>query len=268
MRVVVIGHRGAGKTALIASGIAGLRQLAGSQVRMSPPDRWRVQRTARQVAAGRPVPATRSARVIALTLAGDTRPALTVAIHDQAGDAVGSADRPPARRLAADLAAADALIVVISAADLGQPGVRLSRCRTLAVPVRRAAAPRDAAARLRAVAVAVTGVAEDRDGALADLAAPFDGLETSMSALVAGATIGLSRGLAPLPAALPLLWCISRWAAGSPGPAAAAWQDPMWDWCGQAWQAAGPGRYAWPPPGGARRVTRWCPAAAGPAARP
>lgn len=268
MRVVVLGHRGAGKTALVALGLSELRALAvdnaaGNSARMSAIGRWRVHRTCQQLTAGRPIPATRAVKTTTLTLmAGPDRPTLSVAVHDHPGRAVGSGSATHARQLETDLARADGILVVVSREDLAASGgPQLSRCRPLVASVRRAFLAnrtarvhrRDPAGRwdeagAASVVVVVTGAGGGCvAGELAVLTAPFAGLETSASMRVAGATIAAANGPETSHAALPLLLCLDRWVAGTSGPVRAVWQEATSAWFKGAWDAAEvTGRYLWP----------------------
>ena len=258
MRVVVVGHRGSGKTALVAQALDGVRALAGERARMSPVDRWRLHRTTARLAAGRPIGATRTPRVASLALtAGDQAsagPGLSVTVHDHPGRAVGAGPTGLARRLETDLAQADGIFMVISQEDLmSARSRRLSRCRSLVVPVRRAllaarAGPAGPGGIQSVVIVVTRAGRRPAVGELAMLATPFDGLETSASAVIAGATVALDDDPAPPHAALPLLWCLDRWVSQAGGAVTAGWQATTSAWFRAAWDAAeDTGRYAWLP---------------------
>jgi hypothetical protein len=82
---------------------------------------------------------------------------------------------------------------------------------------------------------------------LATLTAPFEGLETSVAAVAAGATVTSGIGPAMPHASLPLLLSLDRWAAQAAG-AVTGWQPTTSAWFTQAWEAAqDTGRYAWAP---------------------
>ncbi|GII65846.1 hypothetical protein Skr01_59310 [Sphaerisporangium krabiense] len=223
MRVVVIGHPGAGKTAFLAGAYAALRRIAPLGLRARPRDHLRLRRAERRLARGRALAPTVRGHAYRFWLRPEGGRAVRVSWHDHPGGALtgdGAAGAAPA--LLADVLAAGAVIALVDAADLTRGAAYAeSRVRPLAVLVRRRLlAP---AAGPFALLVALAGAA-----APGDLPVPFHALwSVAARTGTPAVAVRLGEGGVNRPQDC-LLWCLAA-AAPLPARVAPALTGLAWD---------------------------------------
>jgi hypothetical protein len=200
VRIVFLGRSGAGKTTMIASGLAELSARLG--LRVAVRDRQRLARTRRAVVRGRRPPRTRGVPTYRSTLPGGAR--LDCTDHD--GRLV---DRPLADdRLVAALAVAEALVLVVDATTLTENAAP-ARVARLAVEVRRRVHALEGDPRPARLPVVLALTRTDRLPAsdVRSATALFDPIRAAAGGRVAGITVPVSAG-APEQSVVPLLWCL------------------------------------------------------------
>lgn len=190
VRIVVIGHPGAGKTALIARAYAGLRRAGRLPLQAGALDRLRLRRIERRLAAGRPPKPTARPHAYRFQVRPPGAAPVRFSVHDRPGaDLTG-----PGRGLLEATLAADAVIAVVDRADLDR-GARhaAGRVRPLVVLIRRRLL-REGPARVLPLVLAVTGGPAGPD----ELLEPFRPLqEAAFLGGVSGVTVWLRDGRPP-----------------------------------------------------------------------
>ncbi|MGE3284673.1 MAG: hypothetical protein AB7J32_01065 [Pseudonocardia sp.] len=218
MRVVFLGRSGAGKTTMIAVGLAELSARLG--LRVAVRDRQRLARARRAVARSRTPLRTRGVPTVRAALPNGAR----IDCTDHDGRLL---DRPvPDDRMTAVLAAADALVLVVDGTTLAQTAapVRVAR---LAVEFRRRMHALEAAAHPVRLPIVLAVTHVDRLPAAVDLRSVtvlFDPIQAAFRRRIAGLTVPVSVD-APGTCALPLLWCLRH---GLPDPAVEAALAELW----------------------------------------
>ncbi|MGD9528795.1 hypothetical protein [Pseudonocardia sp.] len=200
MRIVFLGRSGAGKTTMIASGLAELTTSLG--LRVAVRDRQRLARARRAVARGRRAPRTRGVP----TSRAVTRSGARLDCTDHDGRLL---DRPvPDDRMAAALAVCEALVLVVDATTLTEH-VAPARVARLAVEVRRRvhALERDPRPVRLPVVLALTHTDRLPAADVRSATALFDPIRAAAGGRIAGITLPVSAA-EPERCALPLLWCM------------------------------------------------------------
>ncbi len=215
MKIVMLGHSGAGKTTYLSlmyaemqEGIAGFRVQADDQEHHQ-----QLLRDARQIRASRYPPATRQRASYDLTLTYGGRPVLPFTWRDHRGGAASgrSTDGADVAQLTADLKEADGIVLFADGAAISRDPAAGRMAARLSTHVLRALHARAQVEIPLVIAVTKSNLVDlDNEKVTEKILAPFDDLANAVAATrhIFGAIFPISCGPKPLNVVAPVLWSL------------------------------------------------------------
>lgn len=215
MKIVMLGHSGAGKTTYLSlmyaemqEGIAGFRVQADDQEHHK-----QLLSDARQIRASRYPPATRQRASYDLTLSYGGRPVLPFTWRDHRGGAASgrSTEGADVAQLTADLKEADGIVIFADGAAISRDPAASRMAARLSSHVLRAMHERAQVQFPLVIAVTKSDLVDlDNDKVTEKILAPFDDLTRAVAATrhIIGTIIPISCGPKPLNVVAPVLWSL------------------------------------------------------------
>jgi len=215
VKIVMLGHSGAGKTTYLSLMYAEMQEgIAGFRVQANDDEHHKqLLRDAQQILASRYPPATRQRASYDLTLSYNGRQVLPFTWRDHRGGAASgrSTDGADVAQLTADLKEADGIVLFID-------GAEVSRCHTASRTAARLSshvlrAMHERAEVLTPLVIAATKadlIDLDDDKVTEAIFAPFEELAKAVADTrhIVGTIIPVSCGPSPLNVVVPVLWSL------------------------------------------------------------
>lgn len=215
MKIMMLGHSGAGKTTYLSLMYAEMQEgIAGFRVQANDDEQHKqLLRDAREIRASRYPPATRQRESYDLTLSYNGSQVLPFTWRDHRGGAASgrSADGADVAQLTADLKEADGIVIFIDGAAVSRDNAASRMAARLSSHVLRAMHERVEVLTPLVIAVTKSDLIDlDDEKVTGAIFAPFEELARAVNGTrhIVGTIISVSCGPSPLNVVVPVLWSL------------------------------------------------------------